>query len=67
METKNTQNHENLSLDLIDIITLWAQLLLEFSTDHFETKRTCSTWSVDVHVVWGYPLIIFIFISTFST
>ena len=33
--------------------TLWAQLLLEFSTDHFETIHTCSTWSVDVHVVSG--------------
>ena len=35
----------------IRIDTLWAQLLLEFSTDHFETMHTCSTWSVDVHVV----------------
>ena len=33
--------------------TLWAQLLLEFSTDHFETVHICSTWSADVHVVLG--------------
>ena len=33
----------------IDI--LWAQLLLEFSTDHFETMGTCSTLSVNVHMV----------------
>ena len=31
------------------------QLLLDFSTDHFETMHTCSTWSEDVHMVWGYP------------
>ena len=27
----------------IRIDTLWAQILLEFSTDHFETMHTCST------------------------
>ena len=37
----------------IRIDTLWEQLLLEFSTDHFETMHTCSTWSVDVHVALG--------------
>ena len=35
----------------IRIFTLWAQLLLEFSTDHFDTMHT---WSVDVHVVLGF-------------
>ena len=38
---------------IIRIDTLCAQLLLEFSTNHFETIHTCSTWSVDVHVVLG--------------
>ena len=37
----------------IRIDTLWAQLLLEFSSDHFKTMHTCSTRSVDVHVVLG--------------
>ena len=37
----------------IRIDTLWAQLLLEFSTDHFENMHTSSTLSVDVHVVLG--------------
>ena len=37
----------------IRIDTSWVQLLLEFSTDHFKTMHTCSTWSVDVHVVLG--------------
>ena len=30
---------------------LWAQLLLDFSTDHLETMHTCSSWSEDVHIV----------------
>ena len=37
----------------IRIDTLWAQLLLEFSTDHFELMHTCSTWSVGMHLVLG--------------
>ena len=37
----------------IGIDTLWAQLLLQFSTNHFETIHICSTWSEDVHVVFG--------------
>ena len=45
--------------------TLWAQLLLEFSTDHFETMRTCSTLSVDVSVI--FRLSSHYFSSTFST
>ena len=49
----------------ITIDTLWEQLLLEFSTDHFETIHNCSTWSVDVHVVLG--LSSRYFLSTFST
>ena len=34
----------------VRLLCVWAQLL-EFSTDHFETMHTCSTWSVDVHEV----------------
>ena len=37
----------------IGIDTLWAQLLLEFSTNSFETMHICSTWSEDVCVVLG--------------
>ena len=39
--------------------TLWAQLLLEFSTDHFETMYNCFTWSIDVHVVLGLSSLYF--------
>ena len=52
----------------IRIDTLWVQLILEFSTDHFETIHTCSTWSEDVHVVLGlssryfYQLFFYFFI-----
>ena len=46
---------------------LWAQLLLDFSTDYLETMHTCSTWSEDVRVVLGYSAIIFFFLSTFCT
>ena len=49
----------------IRIDTLWAQLLLEFSTDHFETMHICSTWSVDVNVVLG--LSSDYFLSTFTS
>ena len=45
----------------IRIDTLWAQLLLEFSTDRFETMYPCSTWSVDVHVVLGLASRFFFF------
>ena len=51
-----------LLLEYVD--TLWAQLLLEFSADHFETIHTYSTWSVDVHMVMG--LSSRYFLSTFS-
>ena len=37
----------------IGIDTLWAQLLLEFFTNHFETMHICSTWTEDVRVVLG--------------
>ena len=50
--------------DSIRTDTLWAQLLLEFSTDHFETMWTCSASSVNVHVVLG--LLSFYFLSIFS-
>ena len=56
----------------IRIDTLWAQLLLEFSIDHFETMHTCSTWSVDVHVVLGlssryfYQFFFYFFYFVFS-
>ena len=32
--------------------TLWAQLLLQFSTDCFETFQIFFAWYEDVHVVW---------------
>ena len=32
--------------------TLWAQLLLRFSTDCFEILQMFSAWNEDVHVVW---------------
>ena len=35
------------------LLTLWAQHILEFYTCHFQTMQAYSTWSVDVHVVWG--------------
>ena len=38
----------------IGIDTLWAQLLIEVSTNHFETTHICCTWSEDVHVVSSY-------------
>ena len=31
---------------------LWAQLLLQFCTDHFETLHVFSSWYEDVYVVW---------------
>ena len=31
---------------------LWAQLLLQFCTDLFETLHVFSSWYEDVHVVW---------------
>ena len=31
---------------------LWAQLLLQFYTDSFETLHVFSSWYEDVHVVW---------------
>ena len=31
------------TLDLVYI--LWAQLLLDYYTDHLETMHTCSIWS----------------------
>ena len=37
----------------IGIDTLWAQLLLEFSTNRFETMHICSISSEDVYVVFG--------------
>ena len=37
----------------IGIDTLWAQLLLELSTDHFETMHICSTWSEELCLVLG--------------
>ena len=37
----------------IGIDTLWPQLLMDFSTNHFETMHICSTWFEDVRVVFG--------------
>ena len=31
---------------------LWAQLLLQFDTDSFETSQVFWSWSEDMHVVW---------------
>ena len=31
---------------------LWAQLLLQFSTDCFETLQMFVAWNEDMHVVW---------------
>ena len=50
------------SFDLSDeniLGTLWAQLLLQFSTDFFETFHMFSAWNQDVHVVLDNTLIIF--------
>ena len=49
----------------IRIDTLWAQLLLEFSTHHFETMHICSTLSINVCVVLGYPNIFYQYFSLF--
>ena len=35
---------------------LWAQLLLQFCTDCFETLHVFSSWYEDVHVIWVYLL-----------
>ena len=37
----------------INLDLMWAQHLLDFSTDHLETMHTCSTWYEDVRVVLG--------------
>ena len=34
--------------------TLWAQLLLQFATDCFETLPMYIAWNEDVHIVWVY-------------
>ena len=42
------------SVDLSDeniLGTLWAQLLLQFSTDYLETFQMFSAWNEDVHEV----------------
>ena len=48
--------------------TFWAQLLLQFSFDCFETLKMFSTWNEDVHVVLVQYLGYFFdyFFSTFS-
>ena len=35
---------------------LWAQLLLQFCTSHFETLEVFSSWYEDVHVIWIWLL-----------
>ena len=44
-----------LSLFQVQLVldTLWAQLLLEFSTNHFETMYICSARPEDVRVFLG--------------
>ena len=42
------------SVDLLDeniLGTLWAQHLLQFSADCFDTLQMFSAWNEDVHVV----------------
>ena len=41
--------------------TLYAQLLLQFQADPFETLHTLLGWSEDMHIVFffSYPEIIF--------
>ena len=41
------------------LVTLWVQLLLQFSTNCFETLLMFSAWNEDVLVLWYNPLIIF--------
>ena len=52
-----------------DLLFFQVRLLLDYlvgvTTDQFDTMHTCSTWSVDVHVVFG--LSCRYFLSTFST
>ena len=40
-----------------DTLYMYVQLLLEFFTELLEIMHICSTWSEDVLVVWGYPII----------
>ena len=42
---------------------LWAQLLLQFCTDHFETLHVFSPWYEDVHALWDR--IVRLFLSLF--
>ena len=42
--------------NVVTVGTLWAQLLLQFYTDLFETLYMFSPWSGDVHVVWIWSL-----------
>ena len=36
----------------VTVGTLWAQLLIQFYTDLFETLHMFSPWSEDVHMIW---------------
>ena len=57
-----------LSFSSIRIDILWAQLLLDFSTDQLETMRACSTWYEDVRVALGLTChYLFLNFCTFST
>ena len=38
--------------NVVTVGTLWAQLLIQFYTDLFETLYMFSSWSGDVHMVW---------------
>ena len=38
--------------NVVTVGTLWAQLLIQFYTDLFETLCMFSPWSGDVHMVW---------------
>ena len=38
--------------NVVTVGSLWAQLLIQFYTDLFETLYMFSSWSGDVHMVW---------------
>ena len=44
--------HPSVFLSTFTLCVLWAQLLLQLWTDHFETLQVFFPWYEDVHVVW---------------
>ena len=47
------------SVSVVD--TLWAQILLQFWADPFETLQVYWSWSEDMHVLFTESLIYFLF------